>query len=110
MAGAIIKGREHFFNAKYVGNSQGQRVGQMLPFTDNGTIAKSCIFNKGDSPYLEKTYSGNGSRTTWTISFWVKLGTIPSFNATRGNFLIAYNTQHFQERHGHLFCELLYQN
>ena len=88
----IKRGEEHFFVTTYEGNGGGQRVGNFIPFTDSGTIDKSCIFNKGDSPYLEKTYSGNGSRTTWTISFWIKLGKIPSYNSTRGNMLIAYNT------------------
>ena len=88
----IPNGEEYFFPIIYEGNGGGQRVGKFVPFTDSGTIDNSCIFNKADSPYLEKTYSGNGSRTTWTISFWVKLGTIPSYNATRGNLLIAYNT------------------
>ena len=77
MAGAIIKGREHFFNVKYVGNSQGQKVGQMLPFTDNGTIAKSVIFNDGDNAYLQRT-NDSGDRTRATISVWVKRSVLGS--------------------------------
>ena len=49
---AVTQGSEHFFNVLYEGNGGGQRVGNFIPFTDNGTIAKSCIFNSGDSPGL----------------------------------------------------------
>ena len=41
---------------------------------------------------MQKTYSGDGSRTTWSFSFWTKLGKSPPYNTTRGMFLIAYNT------------------
>ena len=47
----IIKGSKHFFNVTYEGNGGGQRVGKFIPFTDNGTIGKSCIFENGDSAY-----------------------------------------------------------
>ena len=56
------------------------------------TIDQSIRFNEADSPYMQKTYSGDGSRTTWSFSFWTKLGKSPPYNSTRGNFLIAYNT------------------
>ena len=55
-------------------------------------IDQSIRFNQADSPYMQKTYSGDGSRTTWSFSFWTKLGKSPPYNTTRGNFLIAYNT------------------
>ena len=55
-------------------------------------IDQSIRFNEADSPYMQKTYSGDGSRTTWSFSFWTKLGKSPPYNTTRGNFLIAYNT------------------
>ena len=55
-------------------------------------IDQSIRFNEADSPYMQKTYSGDGSRTTWSFSFWTKLGKSPPYNSTRGNFLIAYNT------------------
>ena len=55
-------------------------------------IDQSIRFNEANSPYMQKTYSGNGSRTTWSFSFWTKLGKSPPYNSTRGNFLIAYNT------------------
>ena len=35
-------------------------------------VANSLRFNRGSSDYLDKTFSGAGSRTTWTISVWVK--------------------------------------
>ena len=69
----IIKAEEQFFNVIYEGNGGGQRVGKFVPFDDNGTIAKSCIFNKGDSPRLNRTPSGTGtSRRKYTLSVWAK--------------------------------------
>ena len=35
-------------------------------------VANSLRFNRGSSDYLDKTFSSAGSRTTWTISVWVK--------------------------------------
>jgi len=70
-APTITNGEEHFFPIIYSGNGQGQRVGKFLPFTDNGTIAKSCMFNDGDNPYLSRTNDA-GDRDTFTISVWVK--------------------------------------
>ena len=35
-------------------------------------VANSLRFNRGSSDYLNKTFSSAGSRTTWTISVWVK--------------------------------------
>ena len=35
-------------------------------------VDNSCRFNRGSSDYLNKTFSGAGNRTTWTISVWVK--------------------------------------
>ena len=43
-------------------------------------IEQSIRFNQADSPYMQKTYSGDGSRTTWSISFWMKLGKSPPYN------------------------------
>ena len=73
-APAIKKGSDHFFNVTYGGNGRGQRVGKFVPFTDNGTIDKSVIFNDGDSPQLSKTPSGAGNRRTFTFSVWLKRG------------------------------------
>ena len=56
MAGAIIKGEEHFFTTIYEGNGGGQRVGKFVPFTDNGTIANSVIFNYDEAHILDKTF------------------------------------------------------
>ena len=72
----IIDGKAHFFTNLYEGNGGGQRVGNFVPFTDNGTIANSCIFEDGDSPYLRRTPSGAGNRDTFTWSFWVKRATL----------------------------------
>ena len=60
--------------------------------TTTYAIDQSIRFNEVDSPYMQKTYSGDGSRTTWSFSFWTKLGKSPPYNTTRGIFLIAYNT------------------
>ena len=80
MAGDIIKGEDHFFTTTYEGNGGGQKVGKFVPFTDNGTIAKSVIFNDGDNPKLNRTVSSAGNRDTFTMSFWIKrcggLGTL----------------------------------
>ena len=48
----IPNGEEHFFPIIYEGNGGGQRVGKFVPFTDSGTIANSCIFNRADNPYM----------------------------------------------------------
>ena len=69
----IPNGEEHFFPIIYEGNGAGQRVGKFVPFTDNGTIANSLIFNNGDSPRLNRTPSGTGtSRRIYTLSVWAK--------------------------------------
>ena len=72
----IPNGEEHFFPIIYEGNGGGQRVGKFVPFTDNGTIANSCIFNDGDSAYIQRTPSSETNRDTWTLSYWVKRGVI----------------------------------
>jgi len=98
MAEPTIKnGEEHFFPIIYEGNGAGQRVGKFVPFTDNGTIANSLIFNRADNPRLARTPSSAGNRKTWTFSVWIKrvalgsarnliLTTSPS-GGTAGDFL-----------------------
>ena len=54
------------------GNGAGQRVGKFVPFTDNGTIDNSVIYNRADTPKLARTPSSDGNRRTFTISFWYK--------------------------------------
>ena len=69
----IPNGETQFFPIIYSGNGTAQRVGKFVPFTDNGTIAKSVIFNDDDSASLSKTAGGSPSSTRqFTISFWVK--------------------------------------
>ena len=70
----VPNGEEHFFPVIYEGNGSGQRVGKFMPFTDNGTISNSLIFNDDDSPYMRRTPSGASNRKTFTVSFWVKRG------------------------------------
>lgn len=68
----IPNGEEYFFPLIYEGNSAGQRVGKFVPFTDNGTIANSVIYNRADNPKLTRTPSSDGNRKTFTISVWYK--------------------------------------
>ena len=42
--------------------------------TTTHTIDQSIRFNSADSAVLNKTYSGAGSRTTFTFSCWLKVG------------------------------------
>ena len=71
----IPNGEEYFYPVIYSGNGTGQRVGKFVPFTDNGTIDNSCMFNDGDSAYLDRTF-GSGNQKIWTMSFWVKRCTL----------------------------------
>ena len=71
-APTIPNGEEHFFPIIYEGNGGGQRVGNFVPFTDNGTIANSVIYNRADTPKLARTPSSDGNKKTFTISFWYK--------------------------------------
>ena len=69
----IPNGEEHFFTTIYEGNGAGQRVGKFVPFTDNGTIANSLMFERDDSPRLNRTPSGTGTSTRiYTLSVWAK--------------------------------------
>ena len=70
----IPNGEEHFFNILYEGNGAGQRVGKFVPFTDQATVANSCIFDSASNVYLSRTPGSAGNRKTFTISFWVKRG------------------------------------
>ena len=81
----IPNGEEHFFPIVYEGNGGGQKVGKFVPFTNNGTIANSCIFNDGDSAYLTRTPSSSGSATTFTISAWVKFSALGTSQELFGN-------------------------
>ena len=70
----IPNGKSQFFTSLYEGNGAGQKVGKFLPFTDNATIANSCIFATGDTASLTKTFGSAGDRTEWTWSAWIKKG------------------------------------
>ena len=74
-APTIPNGETQFFPIIYEGNGGGQRVGKFVPFTDNGTIANSVIFNDADNAYLSRTNDA-GDRDTFTISVWVKRGVL----------------------------------
>ena len=98
---AITDGTTQFFNILYDGNGTGQRIGKFLPYTDNGTIAKSVIMDKASSPRLSRTPSSAGNRKTFTLSMWIKrclLGsprhmilTVSNSGGTAGDFLY-FNT------------------
>jgi hypothetical protein len=89
----IPNGEEYFFPIIYEGNGAGQRVGKFVPFTDNGTIANSCIFNSADSPVLSRTPSGTGtSKKTFTISAWIKNGRL--INSASNHSRVIYGVNH----------------
>ena len=96
----IVRGSDHFFTIKYEGNGREQRIGKHVPFTDSGTIAKSCMFNDGSNNYLTRTQgSGSGDqKRKATFSWWFKRGIIPNaeicmFGAASGTKLMArYDT------------------
>ena len=71
-APTIPNGEEHFFPIIYEGNGAGQKIGKFVPFTDNGTIANSLIFDAASNVSLTRTPSGAGNRKTFTVSVWVK--------------------------------------
>ena len=57
-------------------------------------ISRSLRFNRSDSPYLNRSPTATGSRTTFTLSLWLKLGNLntgsdsviwASGNASTGN-------------------------
>ena len=72
----IPNGETQFFVSTYEGNGGGQRVGKFVPFTDNGTIANSVIFNRADNPYMHfnKSSITPDSDKKFTFSCWFKLG------------------------------------
>ena len=98
----IPNGEEYFFPIIYEGNGGGQRVGKFVPFTDNGTIDNSCIFNDGDSAYLSRTPSSNGDAKTFTFSCWFKpcaLGASKDLfgNAASGNAASLFYIMHYSD-------------
>ena len=48
-------------------------------------VANSCRFNDGDSAHMTRTPSGNGNRQTFTISVWVKRGTLGTIQNILGS-------------------------
>ena len=48
-------------------------------------VANSCMFNDGDSAYMHKTPSSDGNRQTFTISVWLKRGTLSSIQNILGS-------------------------
>jgi hypothetical protein len=66
----IPNGEEYFFPVVYSGNGQGQRVGKFVPFTDNGTISNSVIFNHSDTTMQLQlpAPASAGNQKTFTFS------------------------------------------
>ena len=74
MAATIIDGSEHHFVSTWEGTGRGQRVGNFIPFEDDGTISNSVIFNYDEAHILDKTFGSAGtSRKKYTFSVWCKL-------------------------------------
>ena len=48
------------------------RIGASGAGAADFTVDRSLRFNEPDSAHLERTPSSTSSRTTWTLSFWVK--------------------------------------
>ena len=48
-------------------------------------VANSCRFNDGDSAYMTKTPGSDGNRQTFTISVWLKRGTLGSVQNILGS-------------------------
>tara|TARA_Y100000589_G_scaffold326868_1_gene367520 strand:+ start:1429 stop:4260 length:2832 start_codon:yes stop_codon:yes gene_type:complete len=71
-APTIPNGEEHFFPIIYEGNGAGQKVGNFVPFTDQATVANSCLIQPVAQRRLGRTPSSNGSGTTLTFSVWIK--------------------------------------
>ena len=73
-APTIPNGEEYFFPIIYSGNGQGQRVGKFVPFTDNGTISNSVIFNHSDTTMQLQlpAPASAGNQKTFTFSCWFK--------------------------------------
>ena len=89
----IPNGETQFFPIIYEGNGGAQRVGKFVPFTDNGTIDNSCIFNRADDATMTRTPSSAGTRTKFTVSVWVKLGS--NFGTRRFIFYAAASGNNF---------------
>ena len=54
-------------------------------------IEQSLRFNDGDSAYLNRSFSAGDSRTTWTLSLWLKLGDLTSREDLFSTALLGYN-------------------
>ncbi len=80
-APTITNGQEHFFPIIYEGNGAGQRVGRFIPFTDQATVANSCLIQPVAQRRLGRTPSSNGSGTILTFSAWVKRGRLGSISS-----------------------------
>jgi len=98
----VTNGQLHCFPIVYEGNGTGQRVGKFVPYTDNGTIAKSCLFDSGNSEHLSRTPSSNGNAKIFTFSCWFKpskLGASKDLfgNSASGNAASLFYIMHYSD-------------
>ena len=83
--------RDYFETFLYTGNGGGLQVGDVIKKpADTTTISSSLIFDDGDSGYYTRTNASAGTRTTYTISCWLKRGnigtaTVPIFGSNSGS-------------------------
>ena len=106
----ILRGSDYFFTNLYEGNGGGQRVGNFVPFTDNGTIDKSVIFDNGGPAYLNKTYGSAGtSLKKFTFSCWFKIG-VDTIAGTSGYFPTLFNVGGESGKYFSMFIQSQYQN
>ena len=99
---AITNSKNHFWINLHEGNGGGQRTGNFVPFTDNATIANSCIFNRADSAIMSRTLETPTNGKKWTFSTWYKRGNLDSsnckflgFSANNGGGYIGISSDRF---------------
>ncbi len=86
----IVSGDDYFKTYLYTGNGGGLQVGEIQkPFTTY-EVSNSLRFRSSASAYLNKTFgSSDTSKTTVTMSAWVKRGKLgawsPIFGSTNGS-------------------------
>jgi len=53
------------------------------------SIANSCRFDDGDTAYLSRTPGSDGNKKTFTISMWIKRGTLGTISSTVSTLMAA---------------------
>ena len=52
---------------------------------DSYKIERSLVLNRPDQAHLTNTPGANGDRRTWTISYWFKIGKVPTVSTHSTN-------------------------